>query len=76
MRCPKTKRRLACLWGNLCVVKLRLEDEGVVNQKMYWIGKRVNRATYDNSIIGVRSNQGVLRRKCVAVFKFRPERLQ
>jgi hypothetical protein len=57
-----------CHSGNLCVVKLRLEDEGVVNQKMYWIGKHVNRATCAYPITGVCSDQGILRRKCVAVF--------
>jgi hypothetical protein len=46
VRCPKTKRRKACRWGNLCVVKPRLEDEGVVNQKPDGIGKCVNRTTY------------------------------
>jgi len=57
-------------WGNLCVVKLHREDEGVVSQKSYSIGRCIDRITWDYSITGDRSDQGVLRRNCVAVLEF------
>jgi hypothetical protein len=55
-----------------CVVKFRLEDGGVVLHIQLAIDDDLTiEFLAHHSITGVRGDQGVLRRKCVAVFEFR-----